>query len=65
MNASEPDPVEFILSINPEEIQARLNKLERESEALRVFLRSARARARARARTISTNPPTGGPPHAA
>jgi ribosomal protein L29 len=48
MQTSPPpaDPVAFLASLTPEEIEERLAELDRQARALRVLLRSARARQR-------------------
>jgi hypothetical protein len=49
MSAADPhpaEPVALLRSLDPERIQARLDDLDRETRALRVLLRSARARQR-------------------
>jgi hypothetical protein len=50
------DPVHLIESLSPERIEARLAELSRESDALRVLLRAARARGRVTCRKAATVP---------
>jgi hypothetical protein len=40
------DPVQIIESLSVEQIEARLDEIDREGQALRVLLRAARARGR-------------------
>jgi hypothetical protein len=42
------DPVELLRSLDADALQARLERLQAEADALRVLLRSARARERGR-----------------
>jgi hypothetical protein len=66
MSTKPPSPVnavELINSLDPGAIEDRLNELDREAQALRVLLRSARAREGAARRRTATSP-GGGPDHA-
>jgi hypothetical protein len=62
MSSNDPhaaDPVALLESLDPEAIAARLDELEREAQALRVLLRSARARQGARKRAAAPPAPKG------
>jgi hypothetical protein len=57
-------PTELVNSLDPEAIAARLDALDREAQALRVLLRSARARQAAQVRRLHrerANDSQGGP----
>jgi hypothetical protein len=43
---SPPDPVAIVRQLDPDDIEQRLDEMEREREALIVLLRAARARRR-------------------
>jgi hypothetical protein len=63
MNAPAPhnlSPADLLDSLDPDAIAARLDELDRESRALRVLLRSARARRRGQGRPPA-EAPEGGP----
>jgi hypothetical protein len=48
-------PTELVNGLDPDVIAARLDELDRESQALRVLLRSARARQAGRNRAAKPN----------
>jgi hypothetical protein len=60
--SNDSDPINFLESLDPNKLEARLRALQDEAKAVRVLLRSVRARQQAKARKAAVSG-RGGPKH--